>query len=107
MWGQNQSMFNVTSFQWVIGEAGANAAYVSPGTSALLMDSQQQIFWVKTVDYSGRPIQMRRFRFEDDLQAQPQIQQQGQQPAWTDLDRRVAALEAVLTQAKEGQENNG
>lgn len=44
-----------TGMNWVQGEAGANAFQVQPGQLAVLFDSTQNIFYIKTVDASGKP----------------------------------------------------
>lgn len=40
---------------WVQGEAGAKAYTIAPNSSALLMDSEQDVFYIKTTDASGMP----------------------------------------------------
>lgn len=40
---------------WVQGEAGAKSYIVAPGSNVLLMDSEAQKFYIKSVDGSGMP----------------------------------------------------
>ena len=40
---------------WVQGEAGAKSYIVAPGSNVLLMDSEAQRFYIKSVDGSGMP----------------------------------------------------
>lgn len=40
---------------WVQGEAGAKAYMVAPGNTAVLMDSEGDSFYIKTVDAMGIP----------------------------------------------------
>lgn len=49
---------------WVQGIAGAKSYIVSPGTSALLMDSDDNILYLKSADSSGMP-SLRMFRYEE------------------------------------------
>lgn len=49
---------------WVQGEAGAKAFIVKPGSSVILMDSEGDFFYMKTVDMSGMP-SFRKFRYEE------------------------------------------
>ena len=49
---------------WVQGEAGAKSYLVGAGQSVILMDSEDQFFYIKTADQSGMPI-LRKFRFEE------------------------------------------
>lgn len=50
---------------WVQGEAGAKSYMVQPGTSALLMDSESQRFYIKTADQQGMPMQLRIFDYTE------------------------------------------
>ena len=44
-----------TGINWVQGEAGAKSWLVGPGASVLLMDSEEQRFYIKSADPSGMP----------------------------------------------------
>lgn len=44
------------SIQWVQGEAGAKAYDVKPGQTVLLMDSETNVFYIKSVDINGMPL---------------------------------------------------
>ena len=50
---------------WVQGEAGAKSIQVNAGNSVLLMDSEQQVFYIKTVDASGIPQPLRIFPYSE------------------------------------------
>lgn len=52
---------------WVQGEAGAKAYPVAAGNSLLLMDSEKQVFYIKTTDASGMPQPLRRFVYHEDV----------------------------------------
>ena len=47
---------------WVQGESGAKAYSMAPGQTAMLMDSENHRFYIKTVDASGMP-SLRAFDF--------------------------------------------
>lgn len=49
---------------WVQGIAGAKSYIVAPGTSALLMDSDDNILYLKSADVSGIP-SLRMFKYEE------------------------------------------
>lgn len=49
---------------WVQGEAGAKSYLVAPGTTVLLMDSEDQIFYIKSTDQAGMP-SMRAFEYKE------------------------------------------
>ena len=46
----------INAINWVQGEAGAKAVPVAPGQKALLMDSETNVFYVKSSDVSGMPL---------------------------------------------------
>lgn len=50
---------------WVQGEAGAKSWPVAPGQSAMLMDSENQRFYIKTADVSGMPLPLRVFDYQE------------------------------------------
>lgn len=50
---QNQ---NSAGFVWVQGEAAAKAYPVAAGNSVLLMDSDAPVLYMKSTDYSGKPL---------------------------------------------------
>lgn len=49
---------------WVQGEAGAKAYPVAPGSSVILMDSENNVFYIKSADQSGMPM-MRTFDYAE------------------------------------------
>lgn len=51
--------------QWVQGEAGAKAFPVSAGQSVLLMDSENDVFYIKSTDNSGMPLPLRTFDYKE------------------------------------------
>lgn len=58
---------------WVQGEAGAKSYLVAPNQTVLLMDSEEQRFYIKTSDPSGIPMPLRSFKYEE-LSAAPQAE---------------------------------
>lgn len=56
---------------WVQGEAGAKSYMVAPGNSVLLMDSENQVFYLKGADASGMPLPLRIFDYTERAQPQP------------------------------------
>ena len=42
-----------TGINWVLGIENAKSFYVEPGKSAILMDSEKEMFYIKTVDLNG------------------------------------------------------
>jgi hypothetical protein len=56
---------------WVQGEAGAKSWFVNPGSTVLLMDSENQRFYLKSADMNGVPA-MRTFAYSEVGAAKPQ-----------------------------------
>lgn len=53
------------AISWVQGEAGARSVPVQPGQKALLMDSETNVFYVKSSDASGMPLPLRIFEYKE------------------------------------------
>ena len=50
---------------WVQGEAGAKSYLVAPNTTIMLMDSEQNRFFLKSADASGMPLPLRTFEYAE------------------------------------------
>lgn len=60
------------NIEWVQGEAGAKAHQIGPGGTHLLMDTEEQRFFIKSVDANGIPQPLRKFEYTEILDdAQP------------------------------------
>lgn len=53
---------------WVQGEAGAKSFNVSAGQSVMLMDSESNVFYIKSTDASGMPLPLRIFDYSERTQ---------------------------------------
>lgn len=49
---------------WVAGQAGAEAYQLEPGSRAVLLDSKDQVFYIKVVGADGRPEPLMAFKYE-------------------------------------------
>lgn len=49
---------------WVTGRNGAEAYHMEPNTRAILMDSNEQVFYIKSVGPDGRPDPLMAFKYE-------------------------------------------
>ena len=59
----------------VQGEAGAKAYMVTAGNSVMLMDSESNVFYIKSSDQSGMPLPLRIFDYTErtsNIQPKPQ-----------------------------------
>lgn len=63
---QNYSTNQSSFINWIRGgENGANAYPVGAGQSVLLMDADDSVFYIKTVDQSGMPMPLRVFDYSE------------------------------------------
>lgn len=60
-----------TGLNWVQGETGAKSWLVNPGATVLLMDSENQRFYLKSADMNGVPA-MRTFEYSEIGAPKPQ-----------------------------------
>lgn len=56
---------------WVQGEAGAKSYMVPPNSTVMLMDSENQQFFLKSTDVSGMPQPLRVFEYTEKPQNAP------------------------------------
>ena len=94
---------------WVQGEEGAKGYLVAPGKSKLLMDSENPVFFIKSVDVSGMPHPLRIFDYTErtgERAAKPVLEdvKYARQSDLDDLKAKVLELSALI-QEKEEPEN--
>jgi hypothetical protein len=99
---------------WVQGEAGAKAWIVTPGTTVLLMDSEEQKFYLKSADQNGVPT-MKTYTYTEVMHEKPQAP--AQQISYVtaeefngfrnDVMQRISALSAPVAAAEMKGENDG
>lgn len=58
------SAVNNKNIIWVAGQAGAEAYQMEPGSRAVLLDSKDQVFYIKVVGMDGRPEPLMAFKYE-------------------------------------------
>lgn len=63
---------------WVQGETGAKSYLVAPNSTVLLMDSENQRFYLKSSDASGMPLPLRIFEYTEKTQNAPNKAQETQ-----------------------------
>lgn len=56
---------NNSGLVWVQGEAGAKSYLMAPGQTTLLMDSENQVFYIKSTDNAGMPQPLRIFDYTE------------------------------------------
>lgn len=108
---QNAQQAQTGGLQWVQGEAGAKAYPVNAGQSVLLMDSENNVFYIKSTDNSGMPLPLRTFDYKErTAQSTPKTAQNAPQAAidtslfvtWDELEKRLAELVAKSGSSLDG-----
>lgn len=87
-----------SSITWVQGEEGAKAYLVAAGNSVLLMDSEAQVFYIKSTDASGMPMPLRIFDFVERGGQPKQAEPRGVDFARREDVDKLAALYAELNE---------
>ena len=64
-----------STINWVQGEAAARSFGVAPNQSVLLLDSEANVFYIKSADASGMPLPLRIFDYTE-RSPQPQVVEQ-------------------------------
>lgn len=98
-----------TGLNWVQGEAGAKSWFVNPGATVLLMDSENQRFYLKSADVTGVPA-MRTFEYTEVGTQKPQEQLQAPQfvtmEEFTEFRNEVMnKLSEPMARKKKGEAN--
>lgn len=96
---------SLSGINWVQGESGARSVFVPAGQKALLMDSETNVFYVKSSDVSGIPLPLRIFEYKEvDKVATDEVNGRPQSEYVTheELERAIAELKP---QPKEEKKN--
>ncbi len=96
---------------WVQGEEAAKAYLVAAGNTVLLMDSEQNRFYLKTTDSNGMPQKLRVFEFVELTEEQPKPTKEPEKTAeeyatlkaFQALSKRVRKLEQRFEEDAENE----
>ena len=89
---------------WVQGEAGAKAYPVAAGNSVQLMDSERQVFYIKSTDNSGIPQPLRRFVYHEDVAEAPAVDT-SQFITRAEFEKALSEIKPKKTKKKEVEDN--
>ena len=82
------------NINWVQGEAGAKSFFVPSGKSVMLMDSEESVFYIKSVDASGVPLPLRIFDYKErDVQENKSMQDAPQEIPQVDMSDYITREE--------------
>ena len=96
----------VNAINWVQGEAGAKSVPVAPGQKVLLMDSETNVFYVKSSDVSGMPLPLRIFEYKEvGKVASEEVNAQAQNTYVTheELEQALAKLKPEVKEEKKNE----
>lgn len=88
---------------WVQGESGAKGYPVAAGTTVMLLDSENQTFYIKSTDSSGMPMPLRTFDFTERVQNPVQDKQEENYVTWEDFEKRLAEISSTRRDRREKQ----
>ena len=78
---------------WVQGEAGAKSYMVGAGQSVMLMDSESNVFYIKSSDQSGMPMPLRTFDYTERVAPKPEaVQPKMDYVTRDEFEKRLAEL---------------
>ena len=96
------------AISWVQGEAGARSVPVQPGQKALLMDSETNVFYVKSCDASGMPLPLRIFEYKEVGKVATSEETAGAPSTYVtheELEQALAELKQPQKEKKEEKKN--
>lgn len=93
------------AISWVQGEAGARSVPVQPGQKALLMDSETNVFYVKSCDASGMPLPLRIFEYKEVGKVATSAEDASAQSAYVTHEELEKALAELKQTPKEEKKN--
>lgn len=95
------------NIMWANNEAEARSHPVAPGCSAQIMDRNEQIFYIKSVDASGMPM-FRKFSYSEIVEQPAPSGEFVSRAEFNALMEQLTALNRELgIGAKQGGESNG
>lgn len=80
---------------WVQGEAGAKAYPVAQNSTVLLMDSEAEVFYIKSTDMSGMPLPLRIFDYKERVNTPITAPAESSVPQAVESNVQYATIEAL------------
>lgn len=89
---------------WVQGESGAKSFSVAPNNTVLLMDSEENKFYLKSADSSGVPLPLRTFDYTEVTKDTHKDKDDTAYVSKADFDKLKNKVEGLLSQAQTSEE---
>lgn len=93
-----------TGITWVQGEAAARAFPITAGSKIILMDSENNVFYVKSSDVSGMPLPLRIFKYEEVTEGNNQKADTSNFITKEEFESRIGELEKLLKKEKKNEQ---
>lgn len=103
----------INGINWCQGETSAKAWPVAPGTGVVLLDSEDNVMYIKYADQMGRPILLKK-KYEDYIEPQPMAISSRAEPDMTEYVKRQdiedmisREVERRMADSKSSRQNGG
>lgn len=101
-----QPQTNQSNVIWVQGEAAAKAYPVQAGNSMILLDSENDCFYIKSSDNAGMPNRLRKFEYREVLDGQVIQDAPVEQPQYITKEEFEKAINELRHQPRYNNGNN-
>lgn len=100
-----QSQTSQSNVIWVQGEAAAKAYLVQAGNSMILMDSENDCFYIKSSDNAGMPNRLRKFEYKEVFEGQVMQDAPVEQPQYITKEEFEKAINELRHQPRYNNNN--
>jgi hypothetical protein len=100
-----QSQTSQSNVIWVQGEAAAKAYPVQAGNSMILLDSENDCFYIKSSDNAGMPNRLRKFEYKEVLEGQVVQDTPVEQPQYITKEEFEKAMNELKHQSRYNNNN--
>lgn len=100
-----QPQTNQSNVIWVQGEAAAKAYPVTAGNSMILLDSENDCFYIKSSDNAGMPNRLRKFEYKEVIDGQTQPETSAEQPQYITKEEFEKAMNELRHQTRYNNNN--
>lgn len=103
--GYPQPQTNQSNVIWVQGEAAAKAYPVQAGNSMILLDSENDCFYIKSSDNAGMPNRLRKFEYKEVVEGQVVQDAPVEQPQYITKEEFEKAINELRHQPRYNNNN--
>ena len=101
----SKGLYNGSNVIWVQGEAAAKAYPVQAGNSMILLDSENDCFYIKSSDNAGMPNRLRKFEYKEVLEGQVVQDTPVEQPQYITKEEFEKAMNELRHQTRYNNNN--